>query len=381
MKKILLLCLVVLQVLTTFAGTAATGTEFYTNDGFRAKVLEDGSVAITWIYNTGEVTIPSEVTDKAEESTGSYKVSKVGDEYAVYDNDFISKVLISEGITSIAQRAFQGKTSIVSLYLPSTLNSIGDYAFYDCTGLRELYCCAATSPVLGDQVFRTSGNLGWNYIGENCKLTIPRGSTKSYQGEPWTYWNTFKSIVQVEILTTAQSGFATYWGDCPVNYSSCGLVAYSIVLNEAEMKVSYTKIEGVVPANTAVLVKGDSSKKYFLVQATEDAVDVNTDLNPSDGSVVTSGGVYYAFATINGKSGFKKCDDNLTIPSKKGYLRLSSPSVNAKEFIALDDEATGISRIHYISAKKSSLFNLGGQHVSENYKGIVIKNGKKIVRR
>lgn len=42
--------------------------------------------------------------------------------------------------------------------------------------------------------------------------------------------------------------------------------------------------------------------------------------------------------------------------------------------------ATGISKVENLEvAKDGKIFNLAGQQVGKNYKGIVIKNGKKMV--
>ncbi len=41
---------------------------------------------------------------------------------------------------------------------------------------------------------------------------------------------------------------------------------------------------------------------------------------------------------------------------------------------------TGISNISVDSAKAGKTYNLAGQQVSDSYKGLVIKNGKKYVK-
>lgn len=180
-----------------------------------------------------------------------------------------------------------------------------------------------------------------------------------------------------ESLTTAASSFSTYAASYPVDYKSLGLTAYAIGLDEAAKKVTYTEIDGIVPANTPVLVKGEASKTYSLTKATGDAAEVTTSLQVSDGKVVTEGGHYYAFSTVDGKSGFKKLADGITIPAKKGYLKLAT--ANAKGFFAFDDETTGIKGIvnGTIEEEETPLYNLAGQRVSKDYKGVIVKNGKK----
>lgn len=189
-------------------------------------------------------------------------------------------------------------------------------------------------------------------------------------------------IKVISTLTTAKSSFSTYAASYPVDYTSLGLDAYAITLDEANMKVKYNKIDGVVPANTPVLVKGEASKTYSLTKATTDGTSVATDLQVSDGTITGDGSTIYAFGTKNGVSGFKVVASGVKIPAKKGYLKLSS-SAAAKDFFAFGGETTGISNVsaNGIDEEETPLFNLAGQRVDKSYKGVVVKNGKKFVNK
>lgn len=196
--------------------------------------------------------------------------------------------------------------------------------------------------------------------------------------------NTYKTIglYRKVSLKTAASTFATYAADYAVDYSAAGLEAYAIALNETEGTVAYNAINGTTPAGTAVLVKGDASKTYSLAPSTDKEATVETALQISDGTVVTEGKLYYGFATINGVSGFKLVNDGITIPAKKGYLKLSSAN-NAKTFYAFDGDATGIEETFTNDDAEKAfapMYNISGQRVGEDYKGIVIVNGKKYMK-
>lgn len=190
------------------------------------------------------------------------------------------------------------------------------------------------------------------------------------------------TFVKSETLKTANSTFATYCAPYPVDYADNGLAAYSISLDEAHGKVSYTKINGPVPANTSVLVKGGCENDYILIPAEIGADKVITDLTASDGTIEGDGSTIYAFGTKNGVSGFKIVKAGVKIPAKKGYLKLSS-SAGAKDFYAFGDETTGINNIsaNGIDEEETPLFNLAGQRVNKSYKGVVVKNGKKFVNK
>lgn len=188
---------------------------------------------------------------------------------------------------------------------------------------------------------------------------------------------------KLETLTTAASGFATYAADYDVNYSALGLTTYAITLDEANNKVSYNRFEGVVPAGKAVLVQGTASTPYALTPA-EGAADetFTTDLKASDGTVTAADDKIYAFGTLNGKSGFKLVNNGIKIPAKKGYLQLTGTTAAKPTFFAFDGIGTGISHIEADAAlENAAMYNLAGQRVDKSYKGVVIVNGKKMLRK
>ena len=219
----------------------------------------------------------------------------------------------------------------------------------------------------------------WTGASQNVTLTVTgtKAVTKNITGITVTY-------SKCETLTTAASGFATYASDYAVNYSDNGLEAYTVKVNDDKSGVVYTSFTGVVPAGKAVLIKGNASKEYVLAPATESAADFETDLKVSDGTVAVTADNHdniYAFGTLNGESGFKHVKVGSTIPAKKGYLELAD-ATGAKNFYAFDESTTGVSmNISNIVDSETLFFNLAGQRVAKDYKGIVIKNGKKYMNK
>lgn len=186
---------------------------------------------------------------------------------------------------------------------------------------------------------------------------------------------------QHESLTTAASGFATYAADYPVDYSKLGLTVYEVAVNQEQTGVVYRPFVGAVPGGMAVLVQGVPNKEYSLTPATVADHSYKTDLRASDGTVKAADSEIYAFATLRGVSGFKLVTDGVVIPAKKGYLKLTSAG-SAKNFFAFDDVDTGIGHIDANNMGTTSVvYNLVGQRVDKYYKGIVIENGKKIIRK
>lgn len=115
-------------------------------------------------------------------------------------------------------------------------------------------------------------------------------------------------------VTIGEAGFATHASKVAVDYSkrTDGLEAYAV--KYANGTLAYKKIDGIVPANTAVLLKGEA-KEYILGEAEGTGNAVNTDLKPSDGNKLGGNNIYcLANKTTNGV-GFYRVSSDVTIPA------------------------------------------------------------------
>ena len=72
--------------------------------------------------------------------------------------------------------------------IPSSVTSIGDYAFYGCSGLTNVTCKSSTPPSLGKHVF-----LGT----PTSTLYVPVGSRSAYSST--SGWSKFDNIVEAEL--------------------------------------------------------------------------------------------------------------------------------------------------------------------------------------
>lgn len=192
-----------------------------------------------------------------------------------------------------------------------------------------------------------------------------------------------KSLTRTSILNMPSSGFATFCASYPVDYGSLGLEAYAVKLNADKKAVTLEKIEGVVPADKAVLLKGTPNESYRLTTGEGSEAVIDTDLKVSDGTATSSDKTaVYGLATVDGQDGFYKASAGKTIPAKCAYLEVANSASPAK-FYSLGDHSgstTGITSVKNEAAGNNApMYNLAGQLVDKGYKGIVIKNGKKIV--
>jgi hypothetical protein len=102
-----------------------------------------------------------------------------------YRND-ITTLDLQQGVTSIGNGAFYGCSGLVSVTLPNSVTSIGDYAFAYCIGLTELHVKAQTPPVLGYNAFGD--------VPATIPVYVPCGKASIYQSA--SGWNYFSNIIE-----------------------------------------------------------------------------------------------------------------------------------------------------------------------------------------
>lgn len=188
-------------------------------------------------------------------------------------------------------------------------------------------------------------------------------------------------LVEKESVHIGTNGWATFASDCAVKYDDLGLEAYAVKLNDD--KVSFTKLTDVVPAYTPVLLKGTADTDYEINSNAGWAPYVPTDLKASDGtSASTDAATLYALSTVNDVTAFYPVKKGSAITAKRCYLEVKSTSPKAA-FYSLGTnfgETTGISSVeNKVEKADAPVYNLAGQLVGKDYKGLVIKNGKKFV--
>lgn len=151
-----------------------------------------------------------------------------------------------------------------------------------------------------------------------------------------------------------------------------------------------------VPAGTGLFITGTQSKSDYSVPVspkTKDNVSSNMMVAGTGGKVYQTAGDYTNFilTTNNGKSStpkFYMVNSNsagMTVSAGKAYLQILTETVttSSRDFFWFDNETTGIDKVD-VNANdnfdaNAPIYNLAGQRVSKNYKGVVIVNGKKVV--
>ena len=120
----------------------AAGTEI---DGIHYELnSRTGTASVTYTgsssdYNpsstayTGGITIPASVTYGGT----TYSVTSIGN-YAFYNCTGLTSITIPSSVTSIGDDAFYGCTGLTSVNIPNSVTKISIYAFSGCTGLTSI---------------------------------------------------------------------------------------------------------------------------------------------------------------------------------------------------------------------------------------------------
>ncbi len=135
-KLFTLLLAVAASVGTMFASDTSVGGIWYNFDDEHrtAEVTYRGDQYYSYTDRySGEVVIPSSVTYNAQ----TYSVTSIGD-YAFYECTGLTSVTIPNSVTSIGSYAFGYCSGLTSVTIPNSVTSIGNGAFYGCTGLTSV---------------------------------------------------------------------------------------------------------------------------------------------------------------------------------------------------------------------------------------------------
>lgn len=186
----------------------------------------------------------------------------------------------------------------------------------------------------------------------------------------------FSLTIKPITIIVEKNGYMTYSYKRALDFSAIPYIkAYAV----ADVKDNYTELTEVneVPANTGVLLEVNAGTYELVPVETAAAVEKNLLVATTADYTITEDNVGKAWALTdnNGMSVFKSIAGT-TVPKGGAYLDYES----ARSIIYLN-QTDGInssmenadSSLDY----SKQVFNLAGQRVGKDYRGIVIQNGKK----
>ncbi|MBR6605173.1 MAG: hypothetical protein IKK92_04795, partial [Prevotella sp.] len=160
--------------------------------------------------------------------------------------------------------------------------------------------------------------------------------------------------------------------------------AYTGALSDDQATLTLSKVEGVIPANTAVLVKSEAAGEYTFNVSNEETVEAIANNSLKGVTVETAvseleeGKTVLTLGVADGIVAFRQPAAE-TIKANKVYLLVDAAS-SAKIRI-VEGEATGIEENYEFGIKNSdaATYDLSGRKVANPTKGLYIKSGKKFI--
>ena len=171
--------------------------------------------------------------------------------------------------------------------------------------------------------------------------------------------------------------YATFYSGTNAYEVPEGVTAYTGVVDGNVLRLTPVA-NGIIPADEAVILKTTQSQVY-LPYTTETAIKSKDNKLLGTDEEMILGTNDYALSLGQNGVGFYLWDGK-SIGANKAYLELSASSVKALAFEF--EETTSIHGLTpALSEGEGAIYNLNGVRVDENYKGIVIKNGKKVLQK
>lgn len=194
-------------------------------------------------------------------------------------------------------------------------------------------------------------------------------------------------LFATKAYTVPSSGIGTFSAAAKFTVPD-GLTAHYCKTYDSENHtIGMVDIDGAVPANTGVVLKGTPGQTYTLTGTNDDPATVTdnalvavveaTHVNQVSGdytNFMMSGGKFIKIEASD--------DPNVKMPANRAYLQILTsalPSLARPITLSWDNDATSIQSVHDARMAANGCYNLAGQRVARPTKGLYIVNGKKVV--
>ena len=177
-------------------------------------------------------------------------------------------------------------------------------------------------------------------------------------------------------VTIGKGGYSTFVSESNMAVPA-GVTAYYATAANDDAVALEEITDGVIPAGAGVVLKGEEGKTYTFAETDAAASELagNLMVGVADASTFTNNGHVYVISTVDGVTAFYQYTGT-TFPEGKAYLNMPGAKV---AMVKIAGNVTGIKGMQNAECRMQNYYNLNGARVNENFKGIVIKNGKKVL--
>ena len=356
------------------------------------------------------------------------------------NKNVITSIIIEEGVTTIADGAFEECANVASVSIPASVTSIGGSAFSQagtsattmtvtiaagsnlatiggdafsfCSsletitipssvttiGMRAFVMSGLTSVTLSDGLKVIDGRAfmmcpmttitipaSVTSIGESAFKWCSDLATVTLNSNPFIGEDAFTDIadgaaVTMNLTANAAGGakWATFYNKLYSFEADANTQVFKAGLSGTSITL-YEVTDKIVDAGIAVVLKSTDNPVMTLTTSASSNSDSNSLEGVSDAAGTTSDGTMYVLNNGTKGVGFYKLTSGKTLGVGKAYLYYDSST--APGFFGFEDGTTNISTTNFTNDTNISgeYFNLAGQRVAQPTKGLYIVNGKKVV--
>ena len=298
-----------------------------------------------------------------------------------------------EKVTLTSGTTYAPSTSVQKLVLKKVTESEKDY-FYFYAGTGFLYAASSSSNYLRTEgtpddnakatISISGGDATIKFQGTNTRNKLYYNSSSSifscYSNAQQTV-QIYKEVEKTQTASVTSAGYATLCSAYALDFSGFDGLAYTASVSGDV--VTFDKVTGTVPANTGLLLKGEGNYDIPVVASSTTDVSGNALVGSVAGGVIgktTDGKTNYVLKQVDDVVGFYQVNnDSYKVRAGSAYLAVDLGG-SAKPFIGLGDETSVNEELRIQHSEFAPVYNLAGQRVDAGFHGIVIQNGKKVIR-
>ena len=295
----------------------------------------------------------------------------------------------------VAQAEVNGETIDVKMDIDATSGKVANGSWQDWCQINsgtkltipvikgavisfESYSATTTTTIDGDVINQETTSPTYTYQGDDSTVDIVIGD-----GSYFRYVKVVLPIPPYNLNTFDTDFYGLY---LPYQASVPeGITAYTGALSNDQATLTLSKVEGVIPANTAVLVKSNAVGEYTFNVSNEETADAIANNSLQGVTVETAvadlaedGKTVLTLGVADGIVAFRQPAAE-TIKANKVYLLVDAAS-SAKIRI-VEGETTGIEENYEFGINNSdeATYDISGRKVANPTKGLYIKSGKKFI--
>jgi hypothetical protein len=134
------------------------------------SIDELGAAVIGTLYENGDLVVSGSGAMKDYANANDAPFGTSGN-----PNTSIKKVIIKDGVTTVGNYAFYNCSGLTSVTIPDSVTSIGQYAFYNCSSLTSVYFQGNAPDDYGTNIFKDTPST----------LKVYRKDTATGWGPTW----------------------------------------------------------------------------------------------------------------------------------------------------------------------------------------------------